>query len=112
PTHSAGAARTTATKAVGRSAIAIGRVATMLRTMLPVTVVVPDLPVVDVVSVEIVVVVDVDVAAIPIAVAPPVVRDTRTDQNARSQREPHAGIVSGIGVGIIRVGRRTIDNGR
>jgi hypothetical protein len=67
--------------------------------------------VVDVVSVEIVIVVDVDVAPTPVTITP-VIRPRGSQDNACPHGEAHPRHISGIGVRVIRIGGRTVDNDR
>jgi hypothetical protein len=57
------------------------------------------------VSVKAIVVVDVHVAVFPIAIAP-VVGPRASQNKSRSKSQPHAGVVSRIGVRIIGIDRR------
>src|ERR1044072_5402379 len=69
-------------------------------------------PVEVVVPVKVVVVIDVDVAAAPVAIAPPTTGKARPYDHAGAPGQPHSRIIAGIRVGIVRIGRRTIDNRR
>ena len=57
-------------------------------------------------SIKVIVVVDVDVAAAPIAIAPIAAGPSTQRKSGRAPRQPHAGVVPGIGIRIIGVGRR------
>jgi hypothetical protein len=65
-------------------------------------------------SVKVIVVIDVDVAVVPIAVAPVAAGPGTQRKSGRAPRQPHAGVVPRIGVGIIwiRRGRWPVDNRR
>jgi hypothetical protein len=92
----------------------------MLRIVLPVST--PGLAatglaaidVVNVILVKIILVVDVDVAVVPVAVAPGSAGPGTQRKSGRAPRQPHAGVVPRIGVGIIWIcrGRWPVDNRR
>lgn len=82
----------------------------MTGVMLPVVIVAVDI--VNVVAVEIVIVINVDVAAAPVAIPPPVIGDTRADEDTGAKGQPHSGIVSRIGVGVVRISRWPINDCR
>jgi hypothetical protein len=58
------------------------------------------------VSVKVIVVIDVDVAVVPIAITPVAAGPGTQRKSGRAPRQPHAGVVPGIGIRIIGVGRR------
>lgn len=58
------------------------------------------------VSVEVISVVDVDVAVVPIAIPPVTSPCGSRSKSRRAPRQPHPGVVSGIGIRIVRIGRR------
>src|SRR3954462_15752067 len=60
------------------------------------------------VPVKVVVVIDVNVAAAPVAITPPVIRDTRPYKDTGAEGQAHSRIIAGIAVGIVGIGRRTI----
>jgi hypothetical protein len=62
------------------------------------------------VPVKIVVVIDVDVAAAPIAVAPPVIRDAGAYKDTGAKGQSHSRVITGIGIGIVGIGRRTVND--
>ena len=69
--------------------------------------------VVDIVAVEIVIVVDVDVAAVvPIAITPVVVRPGSSQDDASPHGESHSRHVSRIGIWVIGIGGRAVNNRR
>jgi len=51
-------------------------------------------------------IVDVDVAVVPIAITPITAGPGTQRKSGRAPRQPHAGVVPGIGIRIIGVGRR------
>ena len=57
-------------------------------------------------SIKVIVVVDVDVAVVPIAIAPVAAGPSTKRKSCGPPRQPHAGVVPGIGIRIIGVGRR------
>src|SRR5207248_4402000 len=57
-------------------------------------------------SIKVIVVVEFDVAVVPIAIAPVAAGPGTQRKSGCAPRQPHAGIVPGIGIGIIGVGRR------
>jgi hypothetical protein len=64
-------------------------------------------PPIDLVFVEVVLVIDVDIAAVvPIAIAPIAAGPSTQGKSGRAPRQPHAGVVPGISIRIIGVGRR------
>ena len=64
------------------------------------------------ISIELILVIDVDVAVIPIAVAPVATSPGTQRKSGRAPRQPHAGVVPGIGIRIIGVGRRSVNDRR
>src|SRR6266480_1395895 len=62
------------------------------------------------IPVKVVVVIDVDVAAAPVAVTPPVIRDSRAYKDTGAKGQPHPRIIAGIAVGIVGISWRTINN--
>jgi len=83
----------------------------VLRVMLP-PVALTSLTTIDVpvgrsvgVPVEIIVVVNIDVAVVPIAIAPVAAGPSAQSKPCCTPRQSHAGIVSGISIGIIWIGR-------
>jgi hypothetical protein len=83
----------------------------MLRIMLPITLsLAADIAVEIVVLIEIIIVVDLDVATVPIAIAPvppPGAPSGGTQRDSRSPHQSRAWHVARIGIGIIRIGRRS-----
>jgi hypothetical protein len=61
--------------------------------------------VVNVILVKIILVVDVDVAVVPVAVAPGSAGPGTQRKSGRAPRQPHAGVVPRISIGVIRIGR-------
>jgi hypothetical protein len=69
-------------------------------------------PCIDVVLVEVVLVIDVDVAVVPIAIAPVAAGPGTQRKSGRAPRQPHAGVVPRIGIRIIGVLRRAVNDRR
>src|SRR5947209_2112335 len=79
----------------------------MLFVVLPLTV--AGLAAIDVIPVKIVVIIYVDVTAAPVAIPPPVVSDAGTNQDTRAEGESHSGVVTGIGIWVVRIRGRPVD---
>jgi hypothetical protein len=58
------------------------------------------------VFIEIILVINVDVAVVPIAITPIAAGPGTQRKSGRAPRKPHAGVVPGLGIRIIGVGRR------
>jgi hypothetical protein len=70
--------------------------------------------VVNIVTVKIIVVVNVDITVTPVAVAPGSAGPSTQRKSGRAPRQPHARVVSRIGIRVIRIGRgrRSINHRR
>jgi hypothetical protein len=97
----------------------------MLRIVLPLTpaclaainvaaVNVATIDVVNVVPVKVIIVVNVDITVAPVAVAPGSAGPSTQRKSGRAPRQPHARVVSRIGIRVIRIGRgrRSINHRR
>jgi hypothetical protein len=70
--------------------------------------------VVNVVPVKVIIVVNVDITVAPVAVAPGSAGPSTQRKSGRAPRQPHARVVSRIGIRVIRIGRgrRSINHRR
>jgi hypothetical protein len=64
-------------------------------------------PCIDVIFVKVVFVIDVDITVVPIAIAPIAAGPSTQRKSGRPPRQPHAGVVPGIGIRIIGICSRS-----
>jgi hypothetical protein len=64
------------------------------------------------VSIKVIIVVDVDVAVAPIAIAPVAAGPGAEGKSGHAPRQPHARVVAGIGIRIIGIRRRAVNDRR